>query len=252
MKTIHTALATALASALVLSLAACSNTGQGSNPAATAGTTAPAMTATAAAPGAMQSTPASTAATPAASGTTAAMYGSATTNWFGGPIYSGEPALGATAALVKAGGGAENFDFAKALVAMLGEKTVNAEVAKLTKQYGKDNVDNFISGMTFAVKDGLKRATEQGIALPEPPADLHGQKLAETLVEAGTAPDGTFWSGYLFDKALSHPLHDIVMADIDAQFGHAADENTHKILNQAMYDVAQALGKKDVKLASLH
>ncbi len=35
-------------------------------------------------------------------------------------------------------------------------------------------------------------------------------------------------------------------------FGHDADKNTHKILNQAMYDVAQALGKKDVKLASLH
>jgi hypothetical protein len=34
--------------------------------------------------------------------------------------------------------------------------------------------------------------------------------------------------------------------------GHAADESTHKILNQAMYDVAQALGMKDVKLASLH
>jgi hypothetical protein len=42
------------------------------------------------------------------------------------------------------------------------------------------------------------------------------------------------------------------MADVDAKFGHANDENTHKILNQAMYDVAQALKMKDVKLASLH
>jgi hypothetical protein len=199
-----------------------------------------------------ESAPASTAAMPATAGTSASTYGSATTNWFGGPIYSGEPALTATAALVKAGGGADDFDFAKALVSMLGEKTVNAEVAKLTKQYGKDNVDNFIKGMTFAVKDGLKRATEQGIKLPDAPADLTGSKLAEALVDAGTTPDGTFWSGYLFDKALSHPLHVAVMADIDSQSGHGADENTHKILNQAMYDVAQALGKKDVKLAPLH
>ena len=178
-------------------------------------------------------------------------YGTATSNWFGGPIYNGQPALAATAALVKAGGGAEHFNFATALVSMLGQKTVNAEVAKLTKQYGKTAVDGFINGMTFAVKDGLKRATEQGVKLPAAPADLHGAKLAATLVHAGTV-DGTFWSGYLFDMALSHPLHVAVMADIDSKYGHAADENTHKILNQAMYDVAQALGHKDVKLASLH
>lgn len=183
---------------------------------------------------------------------TAGTYGSATTNWFGGLIYNGPPALEVTAALVKAGGGAEHFSFAKALVSMLGEETVNAEIGKLTTQYGKTNVDNFISGMDFAVTDGLKRATEQGVKLPVAPADLNGTKLATTLVQAGTAPDGVFWSGMLFDKALSHSIHVMVMADIDAKYNHGADENTHKILNQAMYDVAQALDHKDVKLAPLH
>lgn len=175
----------------------------------------------------------------------------AASNWFGGPVYHGAPALEATAALVKAGGGAENFKFSTALVSMLGEKTVNAEVAKLNKQYGEKNVTDFINGMTFAVKDGLKRATEAGVKLPEAPADLNGEALARALVKAGTV-DGTFWSGYLFDVALSHDIHNLVMADIDAKFGHPADQNTHKILNQAMYDVAQALGMKDVKLAPLH
>jgi len=113
-------------------------------------------------------------------------------------------------------------------------------------------VTGFINGMTFAVKDGLKRATEAGVTLPAAPADLKGAKLASTLVVAGTVPDGTWWSGYLFDKALSHDLHVKVMQDIDVAVGHGADENTHKILNQAMYDVAQALKMKDVKLASLH
>ncbi|MEO7053210.1 MAG: hypothetical protein ABI128_16245 [Rhodanobacter sp.] len=173
-------------------------------------------------------------------------------NWFGGETYNGAPALTVTAALVKAGGGASNFTFDKALVSMLGEKTVNAEVAKLTKQYGKKDVDGFISGMTFAVNDGLKRATEAGVKLPAAPADLKGAKLAETLVNAGTTSDGSWWSGFLFDKALSHDIHVKVMQDIDAKYGHAADENTHKILNQAMYDVAQALKVKGVKLASLH
>lgn len=173
-------------------------------------------------------------------------------NWFGGPIYSGAPALEVTAALVEAGGGAANFSFATALVSMLGEKTVNAEVAKLNKQYGEKSVTGFIDGMTFAVNDGLKRATEAGVKLPPAPADLKGVKLAETLVKAGAAPDGVWWSGYLFDKALSHAIHDQVMMDIDAKFGHEADMNTHKLLNQAMYDVAQALKVSGVKLATLH
>ena len=179
------------------------------------------------------------------------MYASAM-NWFGGVTYNGAPALDVTAALVKAGGGAHDFSFAKALVSMLGEKTVHAEVAKLTKQYGEKDVTAFVDGMTFAVNDGLKRATAAGVTLPAAPADLKGVKLASTLVAAGTTPDGTWWAGYLFDKALSHDIHVEVMQDIDAKYGHGADENTHKILNQAMYDVAQALKAKNVKLASLH
>lgn len=180
-----------------------------------------------------------------------AMMSDSATNWFGGPIYHGQPALAATAALVKAGGGAANFKFSTALVAMLGQKTVNAEVAKLSKQYGNQETDAFVSGMTFYVNDALKRATEQGIKLPTP-ADLHGAALAKALVNAGTAPDGTFWSGYFFDRTISHALHDEVMADVDAKYSHAYDGRTHKILNQAMFDVAQALGMKNVKLSSFH
>ena len=178
--------------------------------------------------------------------------GGADTNMFGGPVYSGAPALNVTAALVKAGGGAADFSFSKALVSMLGEKTVNAEIAKLTKQYGGGEVHTFITGMDYAVKDGLKRATEAGVKLPAAPADLHGVALARTLVTAGTAPDGVWWSGYLFDHALSHNIHNQVMEDINANVSPQADMTTHKILNQAMYDVAQALGHKHVKLASLH
>ncbi|TAM11223.1 MAG: hypothetical protein EPN72_03865 [Nevskiaceae bacterium] len=173
-------------------------------------------------------------------------------NWYGGPVYTGDPALTATAALVAAGGGAENFDFSKALVAMLGADTVNKEVAKLTQQYGQKNVEGFVAGMTYAVKTGLKLATDAGVKLPEAPADLTGTKLASALVDAGTAEDGTFWAGLMFDHAISHDLHVKVMQDINKNISPEADENTHRILNQAMYDVAQALGKTNVKLASLH
>lgn len=175
----------------------------------------------------------------------------AATNWFGGPIYDGPPTLEVTAALIRAGGGAKDFAFDKALVSMLGEKTVAAEVAKLKKQYGEKAVNNFVAGMTWAVKDAITRATEAKVSLPEAPEDLKGVKLAKALVEAGVA-DGTWWSGHMFDRLLSHEIHNQVMADVDAKSGHEADQATHKILNQAMYDVAQALGYKDVKLAPLH
>lgn len=180
------------------------------------------------------------------------MSANAKSDRFGGPVYSGAPALGVTAALVRAGGGASHFTIQKALVSMLGAKTVNAEVGKLQKQYGKKNVADWLNGFNFAVADGLKQATAAGVSLPQPPADLHGVKLAETLVNAGTAPDHVFWSGFLFDHALSHKIHYQVMDDIEAKYSVPYDLNIHRITNQAMYDVAHALGKKDVKLASVH
>jgi hypothetical protein len=173
-------------------------------------------------------------------------------NWFGGETYNGAPALEVTAALIKAGGGVEEFSFAHALVSMLGEETVNAEVKKLNAQYGEKDVASFLNGMTFAVNSAIKHVTAAGIVLPPAPAELNGVALAKALVVAGTDEDSIWWSGRLFDKALSNQIHMQVMADIEAQAGHATDMLTHKILNQAMYDVAHALGYKDVKLASLH
>jgi len=264
MKLTRTVLASAIAGTMTLSLGACGK--QAADEAQTPATQAQNTAAATASPAANTAPAVNTAAQTTAASTAGSMTMptsdtpigkyiasnvQAGNNWFGGAVYNGEPALAVTAALVKAGGGAENFDFSKALVAMLGEKTVNAEIAKLTKQYGADEVNTFVTGMTFAVKDALKRAGEQNIALPAP-ADLSGAALAGALVDAGTTPDGTFWSGHMFDRAISHSLHNVVMADIDAGPGQQADATTHKILNQAMYDVAQALGKKDVKLASFH
>lgn len=172
--------------------------------------------------------------------------------WFGGPVYTGAPALTVTAALVRAGGGAADFKFSTALVSMLGMETVNAEVAKLTEQYGEEAVQDFLKGMTFAVNNSLKIATAQGVKLPAAPADLQGVKLAKALVKAGLGSDGTWWSGMMFDRAVSHPIHLAVMANIESNLSRDYDKRVHRILNQAMYDVSQALGMTHVKLASLH
>lgn len=174
------------------------------------------------------------------------------TNWYGGPVYLGKPRLRLTAAFVRAGGGPQHFSTKTALVAMLGKRAVNAEVAKLTRQYGEQRVNDFILGMNFAVADGLKRATAAGVKLPAPPSHLKGAVLAKALIRAGTTADRTFWAGELFDHLLSHGIHNQVMADADKARGGAFDRNLHRLTNQSLFDVAHALGMKSVKLASLH
>lgn len=240
MKFTHSGRMYALVGSMVFAASACGNANQPAQESAPE---------TAATPPAAAATPVVAApAQPAA----AAVPAAGPMNMFGGPVYDGEPALAATAALIAAGGGAEHFSFQAALVSMLGAETVNGEVAKLTQQYGAEAVTGFIGGMDFAVKDAIKIVTEKGITLPPAPPELHGVELAKALVTAGTAPDGVFWSGYLFDKALSHEIHNQVMEHINQQVGTPADLLTHKILNQAMFDVAHALGMNDVKLATLH
>ena len=173
---------------------------------------------------------------------------------FGGPVYSGPPALTVTSSLVAAGGGADHYSTATALVSMVGKDTVNAEVTKLQKQYGKDAVTQWLAVFDFAVTDSLKHAMAAGVKVPAPDSMLTGKELASTLVKAGTAGDGTFQIEFLLDKAVSHSIHNTVMDDIDKDpsLGKHADLMYHTISNQAFYDLAQALGAKDVKLAPLH
>jgi hypothetical protein len=168
-----------------------------------------------------------------------------------GPTYSGAPDLDATAALAMAGGGTKDFSIQKALVAMVGASTVDAEVAKLTKQYGKANVTSWVTVFDFAVDTAAADATKAGVKFPTPPSDLQGKALAVRLVQDG-AGDGTFWTGTMLDHVVTHGIHEATMSAIDAKFGEKADENYHRITDQAMYDLAQALGAKSVKLASLH
>lgn len=164
--------------------------------------------------------------------------------------YQGAPALAVTASLVQAGGGAANYSTARALTSMVGAKLVKAEVAKLTRQYGKARVASFLQIGDFVVKDALRIATKAGVKLPK--GNLKGKQLAATLVKAGVNKDGAFDIEVLLDKAVTHDIHEQVMDNIDKKFGGNADANYHKIANQAHYDLAQALGAKNIKLHRFH
>ena len=166
-----------------------------------------------------------------------------------GYAFTGKPDLAATISLVKAGGGAEKFSVAKALTAMVGADLTNAEVAKLTKQYGKAAVGNFLAVQDFAVQNAAATAVAAGVKFPD--SNISGHALAVRLVGNGVPGNkGAFYTGTMLDHLVTHGIHESTMAAIDAKYGKALDANYHKISNQAFYDLAQALGAKTVKLAT--
>jgi hypothetical protein len=168
-----------------------------------------------------------------------------------GSVFSGTPDLAATISLVKLGGGPSTFSIAKALTAMVGPTLVTEEVTKLTKQYGKPAVDNWITVFDYSVQTAAATANAAGVKFPD--ANLGGKELAARLVMLGVpGNDGAFYHGTLLDHLVTHPIHETTMAAIDAKFSPALDANYHRITDQAMYDLAQALGAATVKLAAFH
>jgi hypothetical protein len=166
-----------------------------------------------------------------------------------GTTYTGAPDLQAAISLVVAGGAPGHFSIAKALTALAGAKTANAEIAKLTKQYGAGSFGSFVAVQNFAVDDAVAKATAAGVKFPAP--TLHGTALAKRVVMLGVQ-DGTYYEGVQLDHLVTNKIHEAVMDDIDQKFGAAADANYHKIADQAHYDLAQALGATSVKLAPFH
>jgi hypothetical protein len=166
-----------------------------------------------------------------------------------GVVYGGAPDLPAAVSLVVAGGPVGHFSIVKALTSLAGAPAANAEVAKLTKQYGATKVTSFVTVQNFAVDDAVKRATAAGVKFPAP--SLTGTTLAKHVTGLGLV-GGTYYEGTMLDRLVSHAIHATVMADIDAKYGAAADGNYHRIADQAHYDLAHALGVTSVKLAAYH
>jgi hypothetical protein len=164
---------------------------------------------------------------------------------FSGPgVYTGAPALPVTLSMIMAGGGPSNFNSVTLLKVLTGPK-FTAEVGKLTDQYGKAKVDNFLNVFNFVVSDSLKIVSEKHIALPKTPSPdpKDGKALAAALWGAGQTGSG-FNVEVMLDRAVSHPIHVQVMKDIDVKYGIAADADYHAILTTAMHDLAAVYGLK--------
>ncbi len=124
---------------------------------------------------------------------------------------------------------------------MLTGKLFDAEVAKLTKQYGKDQVGQFLKTFDFVVSDSRKVVAEKRVALPSSPSPdpADGPALAAALWKAGQSGQG-FNVEVMLDRLVSHPIHLQVMKDIDAKYGLGVDAQYHAILTTAMKDLAGA------------
>lgn len=162
---------------------------------------------------------------------------------FSGPgVYTGAPALPVTLSMVMAGGGPHDFSTLTLVHTLAGDKT-DAEVASLKQKFGDTKVGNFVKVFDFVVSDTIKIVHEKNIALPSAPNPdpKNGEALAKALWGAGQTGDG-FNIEVMLDRAVSHPIHDQVMTDIDKKFGLAADADYHAVLNQAMHDLATVYG----------
>lgn len=155
-------------------------------------------------------------------------------------VYTGKPALQVTLSMIEAGGGPKNFQTVTLLKTLAGPK-FDPEVAKLTKQYGKDQVGQFLKTFDFVVSDSLRIVTMKNVALPSTPNPdpSNGEALAGALWAAGQTGEG-YNVEVMLDRAVSHPIHVVVMGDIDNKYGLAADAQYHAILTTAMKDLAAA------------
>jgi hypothetical protein len=162
---------------------------------------------------------------------------------FSGPgVYTGPPALPVTLSMIVAGGGPSDFQTITLVKVLAGDKT-DAEVASLKAKFGADKVANFVTIFPFVVSDSLKIVKEKGVALPAAPNPdpKNGEALAGALWAAGQTGQG-FNVEVMLDRAVSHPIHEQVMKDIDAKYGIAKDADYHAVLNQAMHDLAAVYG----------
>lgn len=155
-------------------------------------------------------------------------------------VYTGAPSLALTLSMIEAGGGPSNFNTVTLLKTLTGPQ-FDAEVAKLTNQYGKEQVAQFLKTFEFVVSDSLRIVTAKKIALPSQPNPnpRNGAALAGALWTAGQSGQG-FNVEVMLDRLVSHPIHMQVMNDIDGKYGLAADAQYHAILTTAMKDLAAA------------
>jgi hypothetical protein len=159
--------------------------------------------------------------------------------------YRGVPDLGLTTALITAGGGAVHFDAAKLFHILAGPKT-SAERAKLDHTYGRAKVDAFLQTFSFAMIEMVQLFRDNHITLPAKPrvAPSDGRAMALAVYHDGIMPNGKYDCGYMMEHLMTHPIHVVLMHDVDNERGHGPKHNAnfHIMLTRVVLDLKKSYG----------
>lgn len=161
--------------------------------------------------------------------------------------YRGTPDLGLTLAMVQAGGGPQHFDSLRLFRVMAGSRA-QRESASLDRMYGKAKMAAFMQTFNYAVKDLLTIFAINHIALPDRPriSPHDGVRIAEAIYRDGIMPGGKYDCGYMMEHLMKHPVHIVLMHDINNARGHGPRHNAnfHIILTQMIADLVSARGTR--------
>lgn len=162
---------------------------------------------------------------------------------FGGSVYTNNPKLTNTLALVIAGGGPAKFSTVT-LFGVLADGKAAAEKAKLIKEFGAPAFGQYVKTFDFVIDDSLKIVTAAKVKLPAKPSPTpkDGKALSAALYAAGVDPKVGFNVEYMLDHLVTHPVHVQVMKDIDKKYGVAADTAYHAVTLVIFKDLKAVYG----------
>jgi hypothetical protein len=162
--------------------------------------------------------------------------------------YRGKPDLGLTLAIVQAGGGPAHFESGRLFQVIAGTHA-KAESAKLEHLYGKARMAAFMQTFTYAVHDLLALFAINHIDLPQHPSisPHDGPRIATAIYQSGVMPTGQYDCGYMMEHLMTHPVHIVLMHDINVAHGHGPTHNAnfHIILTRMIADLRNDYRAKD-------
>ena len=145
-------------------------------------------------------------------------------------VYHGPPDLELAARLVQAGTGEHGYR-SKVLFARLYGEDAQQEKQRLVKRYGAPAVAQFFPMLDYSVYDIVRLATTVAHAkIPAAAAQQNPAALQRDLIRAGTIPDGRYDVGYMLERMMTHPLHHLLMKDLDAVYGPKDNGRFHEML----------------------
>lgn len=154
--------------------------------------------------------------------------------------YRGKPDLGLTLAIVQAGGGPRHFDSNRLFKTLAGPHA-KGEQAKLERLYGKARMAAFMETFTYAVNDLQTLFAINHIRMPDYPSvsPSNGRAMTVAIYHSGIMPTGKYDCGYMMEHLMTHPVHVVLMHDINVARGHGPvhNANFHIILTRMVADL---------------